>query len=172
MKEMDIKGKVWTFGDDINTDLIFPNKYKHYVVDDIPKSALYAMVGVDPEFPTKISKGDIVAAGKNFGCGSSREYAPLSLKYAGISAVIAKSFGRIFFRNSVNIGLIPLICEEADKIKTGDQVSIHFADGEIVNETTGDKYKFKPLPDFLFKILECGGLIEFGKIQLKQTVEV
>ena len=171
MSEMDIKGKVWTFGDDINTDLIFPNKYKHYVIDDIPKSGQYAMVGIDPEFPTRISKGDIVAAGKNFGCGSSREYAPLSLKYAGISAVIAKSFGRIFFRNSVNIGLIPLICEEADKIKTGDLVSINFVEGKVYNETNNDHYKFKPIPDFLFRILECGGLIEFGKIQLKLSEE-
>jgi len=165
---MKIQGNVWVFGDDINTDLIFPNKYKHVVLDDVPKAAQFAMVGADPDFPKKISKGDILVAGKNFGCGSSREYAPIALKYAGISAIIAKSFARIFFRNAINIGLPPLICADSDRIQQGDLIRVDLEKGEIVNPKTKETYRFSPIPPFLFRILESGGLIEVGKARLKQ----
>ena len=143
MDDIIISGNVWVFGDDINTDVIFPNKYKHYVVDNLPEAGKYAMVGIDPDFPQKVSKGDIIVAGKNFGCGSSREYAPLSIKVAGIQAVIAKSFGRIFFRNSVNIGLFPLICDDSDKFSNNDKVSINFEEGTVYNHKAKRSYKFK-----------------------------
>ncbi len=165
---MDIQGKVWVFGDDINTDLIFPNKYKHVVLDDVPKAGQYAMIGSDPDFPKKISQGDIIVAGRNFGCGSSREYAPISIKYAGISAVIAKSFGRIFFRNAINIGLLPLICADSDKIHAGDVISVNLEGGKIFDQTTNESFQFTPIPEFLSRILEAGGLIEFAKTQLKE----
>jgi 3-isopropylmalate/(R)-2-methylmalate dehydratase small subunit len=168
---MNIQGKVWVFGEDVNTDLIFPNKYKHVVGDDVPKSALYAMVGVDPEFPKKISNGDIIVAGKNFGCGSSREYAPLALKYAGISAVIAPSFGRIFFRNSINIGLLPLVCPESEKIHAGDIISVNLEEQKIVDQTSKQSFQFEPIPEFLHGILEAGGLIAFAKAQLRENGE-
>ncbi len=163
---MKIGGKVWRFGDDINTDLIFPNKYKHVVLDDAPKAAQFAMVGADPDFPKKISKGDIIVAGKNFGCGSSREYAPLSLKYAGVGAVIAQSFARIFFRNAINIGLPPLICAAADKILQGDFIQVDLEKGAMMSQQTQEIYRFTPIPAFLYRILDSGGLIELAKVQL------
>jgi 3-isopropylmalate/(R)-2-methylmalate dehydratase small subunit len=168
MDEKIMTGNVWVFGDNVNTDLIFPNKYKHYVVDNVSEAGKYAMVGVDSEFPKKITTGDIIVAGKNFGCGSSREYAPLSIKVAGIQAVIAKSFGRIFFRNSVNIGLFPLTCQDTDEFETADRISIDFDKRSIYNESKNKGYSFQPLPDFLLNILNSGGLIEFGRKQLKE----
>ena len=165
---MNIRGKVWRFGDDINTDLIFPNKYKHVVLDDAPKAAQFAMVGADPDFPRKISKGDIIVAGKNFGCGSSREYAPLSLKYAGVGAVIAPSFARIFFRNAINIGLPPLICAAADKILQGDFIQVDLEKGAIISQQTQELYRFAPIPAFLYRILDSGGLIELARTQLER----
>ena len=163
-----IRGKAWTFGEDINTDLIYPNKYKHVALADPYKMAEYAMVGADPDFPKKIAKGDLIVGLKNFGCGSSREQAPTSIKYAGISATIAKSYGRIYYRNSINIGLPPLICQESDKIKAGDTISVNFAEGKIINETRKESYAFTPFPKFLNRILEAGGLIAYGKEQLKK----
>lgn len=163
-----IRGKAWIFGDDINTDLIFPNKYKHVALADPYKMAEYAMVGADPDFPKKIAKGDLIVGLKNFGCGSSREQAPTSIKYAGVSATIAKSYGRIYYRNSINIGLPPLICPESDKIKAGDILSVNFAGGKIINETRNELYVFTPFPEFLNRILQAGGLIAYGKEQLKK----
>jgi 3-isopropylmalate/(R)-2-methylmalate dehydratase small subunit len=165
---MNIQGKVWVFGEDVNTDLIFPNKYKHVVGDDVPKSALYAMIGVDPDFPKKVASGDIIVAGKNFGCGSSREYAPLAIKYAGVTAVVAPSFGRIFFRNSINIGLLPLVCRETDKIREVDVVAVDFEKQQIVDVTTKQAFAFEPIPEFLQRILEAGGLIPFARKQLSE----
>jgi 3-isopropylmalate/(R)-2-methylmalate dehydratase small subunit len=166
-----IKGKAWVFGDDINTDLIYPNKYKQVALADPYKMAEYAMVGADPDFPKKIAKGDLIVAHRNFGCGSSREQAPTSIKYAGIGAVIAKSYGRIFYRNSINIGLPPLICSDADKIETGDVICVNFFDGNIYNDTKKEKYLFTPFPEFLNRILQTGGLIAYGKEQLKNLEE-
>jgi 3-isopropylmalate/(R)-2-methylmalate dehydratase small subunit len=166
-----VRGKAWTFGDDISTDLIFPNKYKQAAQTDPQKMAEFAMVGADPDFPKKISIGDLIAARKNFGCGSSREQAPTAIKYAGISAVIAKSYGRIFYRNAINIGLPPLICADADKIGAEDVIAVNFAEGTIYNETRKETYTFTPFPEFLNRILQAGGLIPYGKEQLKTMEE-
>ncbi len=163
---MKIEGKAWVFGEDINTDLIFPNHLKHVVGEDAPKSGLYVMVGADPDFPKKVGKGDVIVAGKNFGCGSSREYAALCIKYAGIPAVIAPSFGRIFFRNCVNVGVVPIVCADSLKIKEGDVVAVDFENQKVVDQTTKESFNFAPIPPFLQRVLEAGGLIPFAKAEL------
>lgn len=153
-----IVGRVWKFGDNINTDEIIPGRYLRS--KDVQIFAAHAMEGIDPEFTKKFRIGDIIVAGTNFGCGSSREQAPLALKYAGVSCIIAKSFARIFFRNSINIGL-PLIeidinCQEGDKVK------VYLAKGEVI---VSDRTTFKgnKLPDFLLEILNDGGLVAHRK---------
>ncbi|MBP2029970.1 methanogen homoaconitase small subunit [Methanohalophilus levihalophilus] len=158
MKSM-IKGKAWLYGDDIDTDVIIPGKYLR--TTDMQVFADHAMEGIDPGFSKKISPGDIIVARNNFGCGSSREQAPLALKHAGVGCVIANSFGRIFFRNSINVGL-PLM--EADvTCKEGDEVEVDLLKGQI---TVGDKvFEGHKLPDFLLEILTDGGLVEHRKKQ-------
>ncbi|MFB3765765.1 MAG: 3-isopropylmalate dehydratase small subunit [Methanotrichaceae archaeon] len=148
-----IKGRAWIFGNDVDTDVIIPGKYLR--TKDLSTLAEHVMEGLDPQFASKVSKGDVVVAGRNFGCGSSREQAPLALKEAGVSAVVAKSFARIFYRNAINIGL-PLV--EADvSCKEGDEIVIDLAAGTvIVGESTVQGTK---LPDFLLRILEDGGLV-------------
>jgi 3-isopropylmalate/(R)-2-methylmalate dehydratase small subunit len=156
-----IKGIVWKFGDDISTDLIIAGKYKFKTID-FDELAKHAMEGADPEFALKVSTGDIIVAGKNFGCGSSREQAPIVLQRAGVSAVIAKSFARIFYRNSFNIGLPLVECPEAvDKIKAGQTVEISLSRGSLM--AGGETFSFKPIPDFLMEILKDGGLVEHYK---------
>jgi len=153
-----IVGRVWKFGNSINTDEIIPGKYLRS--KDIQIFAAHAMEGIDPEFTKKFRFGDIIVAGTNFGCGSSREQAPLALRYAGVSCVIAKSFARIFFRNAINIGL-PLI--EADiECQEGDEVKIDLVKGEV---TVSERCIFKgnKLPDFLLEILNDGGLVAHRK---------
>ncbi|RLE49627.1 MAG: 3-isopropylmalate dehydratase [Candidatus Methanomethylicota archaeon] len=158
-----IRGKVWKFGDDISTDLIIPGKYKFKTID-LDELAKHAMEGADPSFASKISKGDIIVAGKNFGCGSSREQAPLVLKHAGIAAVVAKSFARIFYRNAINIGLPVVESKDAfDKISEGDVVEVDLQNGILKVEKTGEVLRFKPIPDFLMTILNDGGLVEHYK---------
>jgi len=160
---MILRGKVWKFGDDISTDLIIPGKYKFKTID-LDELAKHAMEGADPSFASKVSKGDIIVAGKNFGCGSSREQAPLVLKHAGIAAVIAKSFARIFYRNAINIGLPVIESKEAfDKISEGDVIEVDLQNGLLKVERTGEVLKFKPIPDFLMAILSDGGLVEHYK---------
>ncbi len=156
-----LKGKVWKFGDDISTDLIIPGKYKFKTID-FNELARHAMEGADPQFSSKVSKGDIIVAGKNFGCGSSREQAPVVIKHVGVSAVVAKSFARIFYRNSFNIGLPVVECPDlVDGIKTGDTVELRLAEGEVLAGTRA--YSFKPIPPFLMTILQDGGLVEHFK---------
>ena len=156
------KGKAFLFGDDINTDVILPGKYLN--VTDPDELASHCMESEDPEFVKKIAPGDIMVAKKNFGCGSSREHAPLSIKYAGISCVIASTFARIFFRNAINIGLPILECEEAaEDIKAGDVVSVNFDTGVITNETTGKSYQAAPFPPFMQKIIASGGLVNYSR---------
>ncbi len=157
-----IRGKVWIFGDDVDTDVIIPGKYLR--TTDMQEFADHAMEGIDPEFSKKVQKGDIIVGGNNFGCGSSREQAPLALKYAGVACVVAKSFGRIFFRNAINVGL-PLM--EADvTCNEGDTVKIDLLQGIVkVNDTT---FKGNKLPDFLFDILTAGGLVAHRKANQKQ----
>lgn len=154
-----IKGRAWIFGDDVDTDVIIPGKYLR--TTDMQVFADHAMEGIDPGFSRKISPGDIIVAGNNFGCGSSREQAPLALKHAGVGCVVARSFGRIFFRNSINVGL-PLM--EADvTCKEGDEVEVNLLEGTVrVNDSVYSGHK---LPDFLLEILTDGGLVEHRKKQ-------
>jgi len=158
-------GKVWKYGNDINTDVIFPGKYTYSI--SLPKEmALHALENLDPDFVQKVKPGDIIVAGRNFGCGSSREQAAICLKYAGIQAVIAKSFARIFFRNAINQGLPVVICRDAaENIKQGDEVEIDFSRGRIV--TKKGTYDFVPFSGSVLEILNEGGLIPYTRKKLK-----
>jgi methanogen homoaconitase small subunit len=152
-----ISGRVWKFGDNIDTDVIIPGKYLR--TTDMNVFASHAMEGIDPGFSKKIKKGDVIVAGKNFGCGSSREQAPLALKHAGIACIVAESFARIFFRNAINVGL-PIIEAKID-CTDGDIIEIDFGSGIVKNN---DKiFSATKLPDFLREILADGGLVEHRK---------
>jgi methanogen homoaconitase small subunit len=162
--ENPIVGRVWKFGNDIDTDVIIPGKYLR--TKDMQVFAAHAMEGIDPEFAKKVSLGDIIVAGTNFGCGSSREQAPLALKHAGVACIVAKSFARIFFRNAINIGL-PLLEADVD-CEEGDEVEIDLLKGEIRVIGNGT-FKGNRLPDFLLEILTAGGLVAHRrKIQMKE----
>lgn len=154
---MKFKGISHKFGNDINTDLIISGKYKFKTLDNM-ELAKQVMEDLDSEFYRKVSEGDFIVAGSNFGCGSSREQAPLAIKYAGISAVIAKSFARIFYRNSINIGL-PVIETDTDKIDPGDELEVDLDRGLIKNKTKNLELDVKPLPEVMIEILNNGGLI-------------
>ena len=157
---MKAKGLVLKYGDNVDTDVIIPARYLNSY--DAKELASHAMVDIDPTFVERLNPGDIVVGGKNFGCGSSREHAPLALKTAGVSCVIAKSFARIFYRNSINIGFAILECEEAaDDIDEGNQVEIDFDKGIIYNLTKNHQYKAEPFPEFMQKIIASGGLVEY-----------
>ncbi|MCG2735748.1 MAG: 3-isopropylmalate dehydratase small subunit [Candidatus Methanoperedenaceae archaeon] len=161
--ESDLKSpsNVWKFGDDIDTDAIIPGKY--LTINTPNELAKHAFEGVRPEFASGVKDGDIIVAGFNFGCGSSREHAPLALKGAKVKCIIAKSFARIFFRNAINIGLPLLECQETDKIEEGDRIEVDFASGIITNTEKDQTYDATPLPDFVRGIVDAGGLIEFAK---------
>jgi 3-isopropylmalate/(R)-2-methylmalate dehydratase small subunit len=152
-----IKGKAWKFGDGISTDHIAPGRYFH-LRSNMPELAKHVLEDADPEFASKMTPGDFVVGGKNFGLGSSREHAPTIIKMAGVSAVLAKSFARIFFRNAVNVGLPVLICD-TDKINAGDEIEVDLESGAINDLTNGEKLTFKPLPKSMIRILNDGGLI-------------
>ncbi len=153
-----LKGKVFKFGDDIDTDIIVPATYLSTF--DPKELAKHCMEYTNPEFYKEVKEGDIVVAGKNFGCGSSREHAPIAIKGCGVSIVIAKSFARIFYRNALNIGLYILECPEAvDGINAGDEVSVDVDTGVITNLTSAKTYQAQPFPKFIQNIIECGGLI-------------
>lgn len=157
---MKLKGKVWKFGDDVNTDDIIPAIYLN--TTDPDEMATHCMEGIDPGFAKKVSSGDILVADKNFGCGSSREHAPIAIKAAGISCVIAKSFARIFYRNSINIGLPILESEEAaKKIREGHEIEVDLATGVITNLTTNETYRAQPFPEFMQQIIAAGGLMNY-----------
>jgi 3-isopropylmalate/(R)-2-methylmalate dehydratase small subunit len=151
--------RVWKFGDDINTDVITPGRYT--VTTDKKQLGKIAFIEYRPEFGKNVKDGDVIVAGNNFGCGSSREHSPVAIKAAGISAVVAKSFARIFFRNAINIGLPLYVSEDADKIGDGDTVEVNTQTGEIRDVTKGITIKVKPLPEFMQKIVDKGGLVEF-----------
>lgn len=156
------RGKVWKFGDNIDTDAIIPARYLNTI--DPEELAAHCMEDADPDFVNKAKKGDIIVAGKNFGCGSSREHAPLAIKSAGISAVIAVSFARIFYRNALNIGLPIFESEEAAlKIKEGDEIEIDGQKGEIRNLSRGEVYSFIPFPPFMQELISEGGLMNYVK---------
>ena len=160
-----IKGKVWKYGDDVNTDGIFPGRYT-YTVTDPGEIASHALEGLDADFAKNVKPGDIVVAGKNFGCGSSREQAALCLKYAGVAAVVAASFARIFFRNAINAGLPTVAAPDAiPHIKAGDEITIDFPAGELT-VADGSSYKFTALPPEVIGILEAGGLVPYVKKEL------
>jgi len=157
-----MNGKCWKFGNNINTDEIIPARYLN--TSDENELAKYCMEDADPDFVNKISKGDIIVAEENFGCGSSREHAPIAIKAAGISCVIAKSFARIFFRNSINIGLTIVESRDAvDKIKEGDTVSVDIEKGTLVNNSTNESFTLEPYPEELRDIINAGGLMKFVK---------
>lgn len=161
-----LKGKVWRFGDDIDTDAIIPARYLN--TSDPKELARHVMEDADKEFPGKVGAGDIIVAGKNFGCGSSREHAPIAIKAAGVQAVVAKSFARIFYRNSFNIGL-PIFesAEASEKIKEGDIIEVDGDKGAIRNITTGEHYTANPIPPFMQELIASGGLIEWIKKKIK-----
>lgn len=157
--------KVWKFGDNIDTDVIIAARYLN--TSDEKFLASHVMEDIDPNFVKKISIGDIIVAGENFGCGSSREHAPIAIKSAGICAVIAKSFARIFYRNSFNMGLLILECNETDEINEGDELKIDVNQGTISNLTQNKTYKFQPIPPFMQELIKSGGLIEYAKTKIK-----
>ena len=164
---MIIKGKVWKFKDNIDTDVIIPARYLN--TSDPEELALHCMEDYDPEFIKKLDRGDIIIAGKNFGCGSSREHAPIALKAAGVSCIIAKSFARIFFRNAINIGL-PIFesIEVVEQCSQGDILEADTVQGVIKNLTKDKVYKTNLLPEFIQKIIAVGGLREYVKEEVKR----
>ena len=152
--------KIYKYKDNVDTDVIIPARYLNSF--DAKELASHAMVDIDPTFASTVEKGDIIVAGQNFGCGSSREHAPLCLKTAGIKCVIAKSFARIFYRNSINIGFPIMECEEAaDKIEVGDEVEVDFSTGVITNKTKNETYQSQPFQEFLQKMIDADGLVNY-----------
>ncbi|SFV70744.1 3-isopropylmalate dehydratase small subunit [hydrothermal vent metagenome] len=165
MQKANINGKVWTFGKDIDTDLIIAARYLNTSVPE--ELAKHVMEDADPEFVKKMSVGDIIVADENFGCGSSREHAPIALKAAGIGAVIAPTFARIFYRNAFNMGLPIFELKEANEIKEGDRISIDMDAGTITDETTNKIYNFTPIPAFMQELIDAGGLMNFAKNEVE-----
>jgi len=156
-----IDGKVWTFGDNIDTDLIIAARYLN--TSEPTELAKHVMEDADPSFKEKVQQGDIIVAGENFGCGSSREHAPIALKAAGVSAVIAKSFARIFYRNAFNMGLTILELENSSDINEGDILTVNLDEGTIKSKENGKTYKFAPIPPFMQELVSCGGLMNYAK---------
>ncbi len=161
-----LEGKVWRFGNDVDTDLIIPARYLN--TSDPKELAAHCMEDADPGFVSKVNTGDIIVAGKNFGCGSSREHAPIAIKEAGVSCVIASSFARIFYRNAINIGLPILESPEASAvIAEGDQVAIDLDTGVITDISQGKTFQAEKFPPFMQELITAGGLIEYVKKQIK-----
>ncbi len=157
---MKTKGTAYKYGDNVDTDVIIPARY--LAIQDREELASHCMEDIDKDFVKKIKKGDIVVAGKNFGCGSSREHAPLVIKVSGVSCVIAETFARIFYRNAINIGLPIIECKEAsERIDDTDEVEIDFDTGIIVNKTKNEEYKGQPFPEFMQKIIKAEGLVNY-----------
>lgn len=157
---MKYTGKIYKFGADVDTDAIIPARYLNTF--DPEELAKHCMEDADPTFPSRVKPGDIIVADKNFGCGSSREHAPIAIKGAGVSCVVARSFARIFYRNSINIGLPILECEEAiDGMEEGDQIEVDLESGRITNLRTGISYLAQPFPAFMQEIMAKGGLINY-----------
>jgi 3-isopropylmalate/(R)-2-methylmalate dehydratase small subunit len=164
-----LKGKVWKFGNNIDTDAIIPARYLN--TSDPAELAKHVMEDADRDFPSKVKQGDMIIAQSNFGCGSSREHAPIAIKAAGIQAVIAKSFARIFYRNAFNIGLPIFESEEAaDNIREGDEIEIDADNGVIKNITQNKSYTAKPIPPFMQELISAGGLIQWTKKRISQAL--
>jgi 3-isopropylmalate/(R)-2-methylmalate dehydratase small subunit len=159
-----ITGKVWNFGANIDTDVIIAARYLNS--SDPEHLAKYVMEDADPEFPKKLQRGDVIVAGENFGCGSSREHAPIALKAAGVAAVVAPSFARIFYRNAFNMGLPIFELPESLEIKEGEEISIDLDNGKITNNTTNKTYDFIAIPPFMQELIAAGGLINYAKAEM------
>lgn len=157
----------YVFGDNIDTDLIIAARYLN--TSNPEELAKHAMEDADPEFVKKIKNGDIIVAGENFGCGSSREHAPVALKAAGISCVIAKSFARIFYRNAFNTGLAILEVPESEKISQGDNLDVDMANGTVKNISKNEEYKFTPIPPFMMELVDAGGLMNYATKEIKES---
>ena len=158
------KGRVWKYGDNVNTDVIYAGKYTYQQLEPA-EMAKKSLEDLDPRFAKEVKPGDVIVAGRNFGCGSSREQAAACLRYAGVQAVVAKSFSRIYFRNAINLGLAVLQSEEAaEALQSGDEVEIDFPGGRIIGR--GREYKFFPLPEAVLGIVAAGGLLEWTKKKL------
>lgn len=165
---MIVQGKVFKYSNDIDTDVIIPARYLN--VTDPTELAKHCMEDIDKNFINDVKEGDIMVALKNFGCGSSREHAPIAIKASGISCVIAKSYARIFYRNAFNIGLPILECDEAaEKIEAGDEVSVDFKNGVIKNITKNEAYQAEPFPEFIEQIINADGLVNYVKNKLKSN---
>jgi 3-isopropylmalate/(R)-2-methylmalate dehydratase small subunit len=161
-----IKGTVWKYGDNVDTDAIIPARYLNMSLPE--ELAEHCMEDIDLSFVDSVQKGDIIVGGDNFGCGSSREHAPLAIKGAGISCVIANSFARIFYRNAINIGLPILECAEAvAETEKGDELTVDLSTGTITNARTGKTYRTSPLPEFVMKIVGAGGLVPYTRERLQ-----
>ena len=161
---MSVKGKVFKYGNDVDTDVIIPAR--NLTSADPSHLASHCMEDIDASFVSRVSEGDIMVAGSNFGCGSSREHAPVAIKASGISLVIAESFARIFYRNAINVGLAIMECPEASAaINDGEEVEADFDTGVITDLTTGDTFTAKPFPEFIKKIIEAGGLVQYTKLK-------
>lgn len=161
-----MKGKVWKYGDNINTDVIFPGKYT-YTLMSPEEMARHALEDLDPEFASQVKPGDVIVAGRNFGCGSSREQAAACLKAAGVQAVVARSFARIYFRNAINLGLPVIQCPEAvEVLEKGDEIEVDLAAGEI--RSLKGNFRFPAFPESVIGILKAGGLIAFTRQKLKE----
>jgi 3-isopropylmalate/(R)-2-methylmalate dehydratase small subunit len=158
-----ITGRVWKYGDDVNTDVIFPGKYT-YSISDRKEMAEHALEDLDPDFVNKVQPGDIIVAGKNWGCGSSREQAVICLKEVGVGAIVARSFARIYFRNCINEGLPIVTCDAVDSVESGDEITIDFETGKVT--TPGGEYSFPPLAPSVMEILDAGGLVPHVKQKL------
>ncbi|MCR4419584.1 MAG: 3-isopropylmalate dehydratase small subunit [Clostridia bacterium] len=161
---MEFEGRAWVFGDDVDTDLIIPARYLN--TTDPAVLAAHCLEAADPDFARKVQAGDILVAGKNFGCGSSREHAPVAIKAAGVACVVAHSFARIFFRNAINIGLPILECPEAARVREGDVLRIEADSGRITNITRGETYQAVPFPAFMQEIIRAGGLMNYVAARL------
>ena len=161
-----ITGKVWNFGANIDTDVIIAARYLNS--SDPEHLAKYVMEDADPEFPKKLQRGDVIVAGENFGCGSSREHAPIALKAAGVAAVVAPSFARIFYRNAFNMGLPIFELPESLEIKEGEEISIDLDNGKITNNTTNKTYDFIAIPPFMQELIAAGGLINYAKAEMEK----
>jgi len=154
-------GRAWKFGNDIDTDAIIPGRF--LTIYDPKELASHAFEGTRNDFAAEAKDGDVIVAGRNFGCGSSREHAPLALKGAGIEFVVAKSFARIFYRNAINTGVLPLVCPDTDKIADGAEVFVNLSQAYI--EADKKQYPLEPIPEFMMRIVEAGGLVEYAKMR-------
>jgi len=163
---MTLQGKVWKFGAHVDTDLIIAARYLN--TSEPSELAKHVMEDADPEFVSKMKEGDIIVAGENFGCGSSREHAPIALKAAGVAAIIASTFARIFYRNAFNMGLPIFELEESAEIEEGDTVKVDMDKGEVINISQAKTYKFAPIPEFMQELVDAGGLIEFAKKEIRE----